>query len=52
MSGTRLFYLAPLMAIGELPLGPVYGWSHSADLAVLIMCADMLGVSLCQMCLL
>ena len=44
--------LASLMPSGEFPQEPIYGWSHSAVTAVLITCADILGVSPCQMCLL
>ena len=49
--GLLLNVLAPLMAIREIPQEPIYGWPHSADTAVLIMCADILSVSPCQMCL-
>ena len=33
------------------PQEPISRWSHSADMAVLITCVDILGVSPCQMCL-
>ena len=36
----------------EFPQEPIYGWSPSVDTAVLITCADILGVSPCQMGLL
>ena len=39
---------APLMASGELAQQPIYGWY----MAVQIMCADILDVSPCQLCLL
>ena len=35
----------------EYPQEPVYGWSHSADTALLISRADILGVSPRQLCL-
>ena len=44
--------LEPLVASGEFPQEPIYGWSRSADTAVLITYTDILGVSSCQMCLL
>ena len=44
--------LAPLMASGDFPQKPIYGWSCSAGMAVLVMCADVLNVFPCQMCLL
>ena len=50
--GTWLFCLAPVMASGELLQEPIYGWSCSADLAVLVTFVDILGMSPCQMCLL
>ena len=43
--------LAPLMASVDFPQEPVYGQSRSADMAVLVMCADVLSVSPCQTCL-
>ena len=43
--GLFIIVLAFLMTSGE------FLWSHSADMAVLVMCADMLGMSSCQMCL-
>ena len=36
----------------DFPQDPVYGWSCSSDTAVLVTCADILGVSPCQVCLL
>ena len=47
--GLLIVVLAPLMANGVLPQGPIYGWSRSADTAVLVTCADILDVSPCQM---
>ena len=32
----------------EFPQEPIYGWSHSADMATLITGADILGVSPCH----
>ena len=43
--------LDTLLASVEFAQAPSYGWSHSADMAVLVTCADILGVSPCQMCL-
>ena len=40
------------MASGKFPQDPIHGWSHSADMVILILCTDILGVSPCQMCLL
>ena len=34
--------LVPLRANGDCPQEPNYGWSHSADTAVLVTCADTL----------
>ena len=46
VGGTWLFCLAPLMA-------NVYLWVVcSADMAVLIICVDILSISLCHTCLL
>ena len=50
--GLLISVLEPLMASREFLQEPIYGWSHCADSAVLVMCADILGVSPCQMCLL
>ena len=47
--GLLISVLEPLMTSVEFPQDPIYGWSCSADTAVLIMCADILGVSPCQM---
>ena len=44
--------LAPLMASVGFLQEPECGWSCSADMAVLITCADILSVSYHQMCLL
>ena len=44
MGGTCLFCLTPMLASMESPQQPVYGWSRSADVAVLIPCAAVLGV--------
>ena len=44
--------LAPQLASEEFAQEPIYGWSCSADMATLTSCADILGVSPCQMCLL
>ena len=41
--------LAPLMPSGEFPQEPIYGWSRSADMAVLITCADLMCISLSDM---
>ena len=46
--GLLINVLTPLLASMELPQKPVCGWSCSADMAVLITCADILGVSSCQ----
>ena len=48
--GLLISVLAPLMASGDFPQEPVYGWSRSADMAVLTTCAGISGVSPCQMC--
>ena len=48
LPGLLISVLASLMARGEFPQKPICGWSHSADLAILIICA-ILGVSPCQM---
>ena len=50
--GLSISVLAPLLASGEFPQELVYGWFLSADTAVLIICVGILGMSLCQMCLL
>ena len=50
--GLSISVLEPLMASGESVQKPIYGWPSSADMAVLITCADILGVSPCRMCLL
>ena len=34
--GLLISVLAPLMASGDFPQGAIYGWSHSAAMAVLI----------------
>ena len=52
VGGTWLFCLTLLLASVEFLQDPVCRWSHSADTAVPIICADILGVSPCQMCLL
>ena len=44
--------LDTLLARMEFAQEPIYGWSRSADTAALTMCADILSVSPCQMCLL
>ena len=44
MGGTCLFCLTPLLASLQSPQEPVYGWSRSTDVAVLIPCAAVLGV--------
>ena len=41
--------LVPLMASGEFPQASIYGWSRSADTTVRITCADISGVSPCQL---
>ena len=51
MGGTWLHHLTPLLASVEFPQEPICGWSHSADLAVMIMCRCILGMCPCQMCL-
>ena len=43
--------LSTLMPSEEFPQEPIYGWSHSADMDIMITCADILGVSPCHMCL-
>ena len=50
--GPLLNVFTPLLASGESPQGPFCGRSCSADRAALITCADILGESPCQMCLL
>ena len=42
--------LALLVPSGEFAQEPFYGWSCSADMAIPVACADILAVSLCQMC--
>ena len=49
--GLLISILGPPLASGDYPQEPIYGWSRSADPAVLTTCADILGVSPCQMCL-
>ena len=49
--GLLINVLAPLLASVELPQAPIYGWSHSADMHILITCANVSGVSPCQTCL-
>ena len=39
----------PLTASGEFAQEPIYGWSPSANGAVLFTCADIIGVSPYQM---
>ena len=50
-SGSLDKYLGTPDGKWGFPQEPIYGWSRSADTAVLIMCADVLGASPCQMCL-
>ena len=50
--GLLVSVLSPLMPRGEFPQEPTCGWSLSADVALLITWAAVLGVSPCQMCLL
>ena len=45
MDGTWLFCLTHLLASMEFPQDPIYGWSCSADKAILITCADILAMS-------
>ena len=52
MGATWVLCLTSMMVSVEFPQKPTCGWSRSADLAVLITRADILGVSSCQMCLL
>ena len=47
-----LSVLAPLIPSGDFPQKPIYGWSHSVDMDVLVTCVDILGMSPCQMRLL
>ena len=47
--GLLINVLVPMMPSVGFPQEPIYGWSRSADMAVLTTCADM---SPCQMCLL
>ena len=49
--GLLINVLASLEANEEFIWEPIYGWSLSADMAGLTMCADTLGMSPCQMCL-
>ena len=49
--GLLISVWAPLMASREFPWEPLCGWSCFTDTAVLVTCADILGVSPCQMCL-
>ena len=49
--GLLISVMAPLLASGEFAQELIYWWSHSADVSVLITCADISGVSPCQMCL-
>ena len=49
--GLLISVLTPLMASGEVPLEPLCGWPHYAGTSVLIMCAGILDVSPCQICL-
>ena len=50
--GLSVSILESLMASGEFIQEPINWWSCSADMAVQITCADILGESPCQMCLL
>ena len=50
--GLLISVLAPQIPIGEFAQDPIYGWSRFADMAVLIICADILVVSPLQMYLL
>ena len=52
VGATWQFCLAPLLASGEFPQEPLCGWSCYADMAVLIICVDILSISLCHTCLL
>ena len=47
--GLIVSVLEPLMASGEFPQASIYGWSRSADTTVRITCADISGVSPCQL---
>ena len=49
LPGLLITVLAPLMASGEFPQELICGRSCSADMAVLVTCADILDVPLCQM---
>ena len=53
--GTYGWYMAVLLGTPkgkwEFPQEPIYGWLHSANMAILITCADILSVSPYQMCL-
>ena len=49
--GFLISVLAPLIPRGEFPQEFIYRWSCSADAAVLVTCADILGESPYQMCL-
>ena len=50
--GLLINVLVPMMPSVGFPQEPICGWSRSADMAVLTTCADILGVSPCQMGLL
>ena len=50
-SGSLTKCLGTPMASGEFSQEPVYGWSCSANMAVLLRCADILGVPPWQICL-
>ena len=41
--------LALLMPGVGFPQEPIYGWSRSADMVILVTCADILGMSLLDM---
>ena len=43
VGGTWMFCLTPLLVSVEFPQEPTYGWSRSADVVILIICADVLG---------
>ena len=43
--GLVVSVLEPLMASGEFPQDPICVWSCSADTAVLVTCAGVLGES-------
>ena len=50
--GLLISALEPLMPSGGIFQESNFGGSCSGDMAVLITCADILGISPCQICLL